>query len=665
MFLNWRTSGLFGIESRIARPSKSSRARLLTTCTVVFLTACGVRLLYWQDNSADLLRGRQGSGLQMMTTFYYDQAQRIVDDGGILFPGSATDPGDATILTHPPGYSILMSAIFRLFGGRDARHELTQADSGLRVVQIIGDGLSCVVVFLIAAELFPVSIAVIAALLGCFSPHFAYYSLMLAPDTLSVLPILLAIYFLIRASKQPRVVTVLIAGALLGLSCWLRSNALLLAPFLVLIFPLLFERGRRLRYSLALAAAMTVVISPILIRNWIVFHRFVPLSVMAGLNLVEGIGDYDKENKFDMPRNDAEAAVKDAEWHGRPDYADSLWKPEGFERDKDRFARGLGIVRSNPGWFLGVMLRRMEFMLRYNDLRQPDLSNIATAPTLSKDPNFGHKVEIADEMTPLWSSSAVDLLANGSVPFDGASTAPEANAETVQITVSDSSSGDFFSSEPLSVKKHTDYLLRLAVSLEQGKTDVKVGTADPRIVLALVPVSDAVRRRKPKVRDQDDNSYAQALQQPASVLLVPFASGDDTQVRLSLHKPNLEHAVVTLGRTEMFEIGPTPYQWTRYPRAVIRGVQKNLFKTTLTRVLIVGGIILLALARRGRALAILLIVPVYFLLAQSPLHTEYRYILAIHYFLFVMAAATIYYAGAVIVDGSRRAYLLAKQRREG
>jgi hypothetical protein len=64
--------------------------------------------------------------------------------------------------------------------------------------------------------------------------------------------------------------------------------------------------------------------------------------------------------------------------------------------------------------------------------------------------------------------------------------------------------------------------------------------------------------------------------------------------------------------------------------------------------LIIIGIILLAAARRRRELLILLVVPVYYLLAQSFFHTEYRYILAIHYFLFVFAAVTPYVAGKAL-----------------
>ncbi|HLF84476.1 MAG TPA: glycosyltransferase family 39 protein, partial [Blastocatellia bacterium] len=257
--------------------TKLPPARLTAICGVIFLTALGIRLLYWQDNYAELSREKRNSGLQMVSFFYYDQAQRILDDGGILFPRNPVDRGDATTLTHPPGYSILMSAAFKALPERGADQGLPQTNPVLRVIQIIGDAASAVVLLLIATELFPIGVAIIAAMFCSLSPHFAYYSLMLAPDSLSVLPLLLAVFVLIRAIKHPRFITVLAAGALVGLSCWLRSNALLLAPFVACAIPLLFERGKRLRYSLAISGAAVVVIAPIIARNWIVFHEFVPL----------------------------------------------------------------------------------------------------------------------------------------------------------------------------------------------------------------------------------------------------------------------------------------------------------------------------------------------------------------------------------------------------
>lgn len=637
-----------------ARPAPTTRVTLFAICVVIFLTSLGIRLLYWQDNYAELSREKRNSGLQAVSFFYYDQAQRILDDGGILFPRNPVDIGDATVLTHPPGYSILMAAVFKSFSEPDSDRGLAQANAGLRVIQIIGDATSAVVIFLIAAELFPIGVGIVAAMLCCFSPHFGYYSLMLAPDSLSVLPILLAVYFLIRAMKRPRLITVITTGALVGLSCWLRSNALLLAPFLACVVPLLFERGKRLRYSFAIAGAAFVVIAPIIARNWIVFHQFVPLSVMAGLNLIEGIGDYDNEDRFGMPSSDTESAFKDAEWYGRPDYANSLWKPDGFERDRARFRRGLAVVRSNPGWFVGVVIRRMGFMLRYNDSRQGDFPHLTTAPSLSPEPNYGHNLAPA-QTAPVWSRPARELMASGSAESGLAQVGLSDDNQAIEISSEESRRGEMFSSEAIDVRNNTDYLLVLSVTAEQGDADVRVGTADPRIGLALVSVSSAGKKPKRKKGEQSGASVEPAPEPRMRALLVPFASGDNTQVRLSLIKPNEQRAALNVGHAELFEMGPTAYPWTRLPRAVVRAVQRNVFNTDIMRVLIITGIGLLALARRGRVLAILLIVPAYYLVAQSPLHTEYRYVLAIHYFLFVTAAATIYYATLVITRAVRAA----------
>jgi hypothetical protein len=64
--------------------------------------------------------------------------------------------------------------------------------------------------------------------------------------------------------------------------------------------------------------------------------------------------------------------------------------------------------------------------------------------------------------------------------------------------------------------------------------------------------------------------------------------------------------------------------------------------------LIVAGIVLLATARRWVALLVLLAVPAYYLCVQSVFHNEYRYILAIHYLLFIMAAVSVYAGGKLI-----------------
>ena len=109
------------------------------------------------------------------------------------------------MLIHPPGYSILLGA---LYGTEHPDNHYF----ALRMLQVLCDGLSVLMLFLIAAEVFPFALSLIAGLLAALSPHQAYYSLWLSPDSLVVLPILSGVLFFIKASKQPKFSNIIAAG---------------------------------------------------------------------------------------------------------------------------------------------------------------------------------------------------------------------------------------------------------------------------------------------------------------------------------------------------------------------------------------------------------------------------------------------------------------------
>src|SRR5262245_34689489 len=386
-------------------PSRAYRIRLATICAAVFVAALGVRALHWQDSYSEL--AIKGPWMPGIATTYKVEAARMLDQGAWLYPTTSVDPGDARLILHPPGYPTYIARVFAFW--RDS-------DLALRLIQIILDSISAVMVLLIAAQLLNLTVATIAATLVAFSPHLSHYSLWISPDTLCVLPILIAVYLLIVASKKPRLITFAAAGAMIGVSCWLRANALLLTFFLGVVVWLLVERGKWLRYGAAMIAATLLVISPITIRNWILFHKFVPLSIAGGENLVIGIADFDKEGRFGMPTSDGDAAVKDAEWHDRKDYLDSAWRPDGIERDQFRYKRGLEVIRSNPSWFIRVMIKRAIFMLEYNNSVPGDWPfSTSTVSVLCAYPLAIRSPGVIDGMEPQWSASAANLLAEGSV----------------------------------------------------------------------------------------------------------------------------------------------------------------------------------------------------------------------------------------------------------
>lgn len=416
---------------------------------LVFVVAFGVRLLCWHDARSEAV------GVQTAVANNYKHLARLLrQNGAASFFDASSPTSDPDLLGHPPGYPVLLALLYSAFGERDA---------AAQIFQIVCDSLAAALVLLIAAELLPFGSALIASSMAALAPQFCWNSVLLLPDTLAVLPVLLAVLLLLHARERHGLIKTLAAGALVGVSCWLRANALLLAPFLLLLVPLLNGRGRRLRPALALVGGAILVVAPLTIRNAVVFGHFIPVSLGAGQTLVEGIGDYDPGRRFGLPDTDIELIRQEAEIYQRPEYADSLFTPDGFERDRARTLRALAVIRSHPLWFASVMVRRAASMLRL-------------------------------ERTPLTSTA---------------------------------------------------------------------------------PVSEG---------------------------------------------------------------------WTHVPRLAVRAVQK-LFITAIVLPLVLLGACLLVRARNFRALAALLAVPLYYLCVQSALHTEYRYVLAVQYFLFVLAAATLYHGG--------------------
>jgi 4-amino-4-deoxy-L-arabinose transferase-like glycosyltransferase len=348
---------------RSSQTGRIVRRRKVFIVSLIFLTAFGVRLLGWQHQRSE---ARQ---VQFVVTDYYKNlARRLLQNGLSSFFDPSSTTSDPELLGHPPGYSFLLALIFRLAG---------ESDVAVQLFQIVCDSLAAIIIFLIATELLSVGVGTIAGLMAAFAPQFTWNSILLLPDTLAALPILLAIYLIARANERPRWLAIFAAGALVGISCWLRANALLLAPFLALIMPIVFPRGQRLKAVLMLMGGFCLTIGPLTVRNAIVFDHFIPVSLGAGQTLLEGIADYDETRHFGVPDTDVELVKQEAAAYNRPDYAQTLFGPDAIKRDRERLERGFAIIRDHPFWFFTVMIRRAGSMWRLE--RAPRMSAHASA----------------------------------------------------------------------------------------------------------------------------------------------------------------------------------------------------------------------------------------------------------------------------------------------
>lgn len=324
--------------------------------TLVFFIALGVRLINWQSHHDEALTVQTGVALN------YKHQARLLRTNGVASLYDASSPtNNPDLLGHPPGYPILLSVLYRVSGEQDT---VTQ------FLQIILDSLSVVIIVLIAFEFFPAAIGVIAGLMAALAPQFSWNSLTLLPDSLATLPILVAMLIIVKTRQATKVsgrselLSILIAGALIGISVWLRPNALLLAPFLAFFLLFIYKRGARLRLALILVCGALLIVIPLTIRNFLVFGELIPVSLGAGQTLIEGIADYNTDGTLGLPQTDMELIRGEAETFHRPEYANSLFTPDGPARDRARLVRGFSVVRAHPFWFFGVMVRRSASMLR-------------------------------------------------------------------------------------------------------------------------------------------------------------------------------------------------------------------------------------------------------------------------------------------------------------
>jgi hypothetical protein len=593
---------------------------------VIFLIAFSVRVLTWHDTRLEV------RNVQTVVVADYQRVAHSLREGGVSsFFSRSSALGDLNNLGHPPGYSVLIALVY----------SLKQSNGAIQFVQIAADAFSAVIIFLIVVELLSSGAGIAAGLLAALSPQLAWNSVLLLPDSISVLPILLAVYLLARAVKNPRLTTFFVIGVLIGLSCWLRANAMLLTLFFAAAGLLLCGR-QRWHFGLAVICGTLLIVLPLTIRNAIVFHRFIPLSLGAGQTFLEGIADYDKQGRFGIPDTDMGIMKQEAGIYQRPDYYGTLFNPDGVERERARLSRGFGVVRSHPFWFAGVMTKRASSMLRLERSRltstEPpithaidELTNVAPATTIDPEQMF-----LKGAAVP----GARAIPSNGSMPLT--------ESTKLELSGNEEKYGPQFLAPWIDVKSGTDYVVTVPAWISAGRMRVSVvnasyATYSSQVIEPLVGLHEEWRKmHAAQIREMDMyDSIDPTEDQPEQLLKLPFVAVRDERIRVvcSNEASNVQSRA-NIGFIKLHQLGPARYVWTRYPRIIINAIQK-LFLTAVILPPAVIGLLILILRKQTSALLILSVVPIYFFSVQSAFHTEYRYVIAVTYFLFAFAGIAI------------------------
>jgi hypothetical protein len=328
--------------------------------------------------------------------------------------------------------------------------------------------------------------------------------------------------------------------------------------------------------------------------------------------------------------------AQEAQWAGRPEYANALYRPDGIERERGRTARAMSVIRSEPGWFVGTMVRRVAAMLEYEPV-----SIISAEPTVS------HSLESIEDAPVVWSRSPLELLSESEMTGNARTLLAQEGEFGLRVESDMTPNAIQLTTMPTTLRPQFDYVLTVPVKFHQGRLSMTVRRVRHPQILASAVLPDSLERVP------YTNAFALAIR-------MPFVSPVDDQVLLVI--TNVEaptsRAIVEIGRAELRELGPASYLWTRYPRMLVKIFQK-LFVARYFLPLTILGVVVLAFHRRKVALALVLTIPLYYLLAHAPLHFEYRYVLPAYYFWFILAALAIYWLGLMCA----RVVLLARALR--
>lgn len=272
-------------------------------------------------------------------------ARSIASGHGFGSPFAET--GASALL--PPVYSYLLAGIFKIFGIETKASVLAALS-----LNSLFSALTCIPVFLLARQAFGDRVAKWAGWGWAFSPYGVYYGADWAWSTcLVTLELAWLFFFAWRLENSSRTRDWILFGLFGGFSALTEPVILSVVPLLALYTVYRRYRLKRAWFLPMTAAALSAlaIMSPWLVRNYELFHRFIPVRSGFGLELYIGNNGYSERwvnSSLHPNHNDAELSE--------------------YERDGEiaymnhKRQQATTYIRLHPGWFLWMTGRRALYM---------------------------------------------------------------------------------------------------------------------------------------------------------------------------------------------------------------------------------------------------------------------------------------------------------------
>jgi 4-amino-4-deoxy-L-arabinose transferase-like glycosyltransferase len=249
----------------------------------------------------------------------------------------------------PPVYSVIVAIMFKLFGvfTHGAIFAVHAFDSVLSALAVIP-------IFLMTRRSFGERVAWWAAWAWACSPYGIYFSAAMAWSTHLLLFCLCWLLYLAQdLERSPQLALWAGFGLLAGFAGLTEPSILVVVAFLLALAAWRLARaGKKWLFPGGVALlVLAATIAPWMIRNAVVFHRFIPMRDSMGLELWMGNNGYDvRFTSEDLnPLNDMKE-LADYDRMGETAYMDH------------KAQQAMTYIYAHPGWYVRMCVRRAVYL---------------------------------------------------------------------------------------------------------------------------------------------------------------------------------------------------------------------------------------------------------------------------------------------------------------
>jgi 4-amino-4-deoxy-L-arabinose transferase-like glycosyltransferase len=205
-----------------------------------------------------------------------------------LIAQSVVEGNGYSMYGHPTAYRAPFLTYFMVISYEIFGQKFTPVRLGMILLSLV----LIWAIFYLAKQIFTEKVGLWAALMAAVYPHLIFYNARIFTETPFALFILLATIFFIRFVRKPKTSSLVLTALFSALAILTRPVGFVLLGFFVIY--LLFRQPVRHRISRISVLIVLVIlfISPWIIRNYRVFHRFVPVTTQGALVLWVGNNHY-------------------------------------------------------------------------------------------------------------------------------------------------------------------------------------------------------------------------------------------------------------------------------------------------------------------------------------------------------------------------------------